>query len=360
MTDKGILIKNIYYMLTYAFQSLRQSNYEKIAAEEFENIHDLFAAILGKGVAQQLKQGLYLEYIGQEDDRTALRGKLDISGTIRNKMQRKMLLACKFEEMSEDNLPNRIVKTTMLLLVRQRDVKPEHKAVLKKNLLFFGGTSCIDPAAIVWNRIYYGRSHQNYRMLLQVCRFVLEGLLMSDEPGNIRMAAFLDDQRMSRLYEKFILEYYRYHHPELHANPDRIPWNLDDANDLWLPKMISDISLKDGERTLIVDAKYYGRQMQSQFDSVTLRNANLYQIFTYVKNRDVGVTGNVAGMLLYARTGEAVQPTNAYSMGGNRIFVENLDLNRPFSEMANQLEQIVVNYFGTGQSREEKEHDRKY
>ena len=50
-------------MLTYAFQSLRQSNYDLVAAEEFENIHDMFAAILGKGVASQLKQGLYRECI---------------------------------------------------------------------------------------------------------------------------------------------------------------------------------------------------------------------------------------------------------------------------------------------------------
>lgn len=27
--DKGILIKNIYYMLTYAFQELRHNSYEK-------------------------------------------------------------------------------------------------------------------------------------------------------------------------------------------------------------------------------------------------------------------------------------------------------------------------------------------
>ena len=61
--DKGILIKNIYYMLTYAFQTLRRSDFDTVAAEKFENIHDLFAAILGKGVAYQLKQGLYKEYI---------------------------------------------------------------------------------------------------------------------------------------------------------------------------------------------------------------------------------------------------------------------------------------------------------
>ena len=71
-------------MLTYAFQSLRQSNFDKVAAEEFENIHDMFAAILGKGVASQLKQGLYREYILQEEELSVLRGKLNIQGTIRN------------------------------------------------------------------------------------------------------------------------------------------------------------------------------------------------------------------------------------------------------------------------------------
>ena len=39
--DKGIFIRNIYYMLTYAFQELKQNNYEEIAGEEFDEIHDL-------------------------------------------------------------------------------------------------------------------------------------------------------------------------------------------------------------------------------------------------------------------------------------------------------------------------------
>lgn len=38
--DKGILIRNIYYMLTYAFQDLRQNNYDDIAGEKFDNILD--------------------------------------------------------------------------------------------------------------------------------------------------------------------------------------------------------------------------------------------------------------------------------------------------------------------------------
>ena len=49
--DKSIFIKNIYYMLSYAFTTLNQGGYEDVATEEFENIHNLFAAILARASA---------------------------------------------------------------------------------------------------------------------------------------------------------------------------------------------------------------------------------------------------------------------------------------------------------------------
>ena len=344
--DKGILIKNIYYMLTYAFQILRQSNYDDIAAEDFENIHDMFAAILSKGVAQQLKHGLYREYVNKSDNLTTLRGKLDVPGTVKNKLQHKQKLFCDYDELSENNILNQVLKTTMILLLKQTNVKLNNKSVLKKDLLFFDSVDYIEPARIKWDRIRYQRNNQSYRMLLNICRLVIDGLLLSTEEGTIRMATFLDDQRMSHLYEKFILEYFRYHHPELRANPDQVQWNLDDDNDIWLPNMITDITLKSRDgRVLILDAKYYGQQMQSNFDIQTYRNANLYQIFTYVKNWDKEQTGNVSGMLLYAKTDEEFQPTNQFSMSGNKIAVNSLDLNLPFTDIAGQLEKIVQDYF---------------
>lgn len=344
--DKGILIKNIYYMLTYAFQILRQSNYDDVAAEDFENIHDMFAAILGKGVTQQLKHGLYREYVNNSDNLTTLRGKLDVPGTVKNKLQHKQKLFCDYDELSENNLMNQVIKTTMMLLLKQSNVKTENKSVLKKDLIFFDSVDYVEPALIKWDRIRYQRNNQSYRMLLNICRLVIDGLLLSTEEGTIKMATFLDDQRMSHLYEKFILEYFRYHHPELRANPDQVQWNLDDDNDMWLPNMITDITLKSKDgRVLILDAKYYGQQMQSNFDVQTYRNANLYQIFTYVKNWDKEQTGNVSGMLLYAKTDEAFQPANQFSMGGNKIAVGSLDLNLPFAEIAGQLESIVQDYF---------------
>lgn len=89
--------------------------------------------------------------------------------------------------------------------------------------------------------------------------------------------------------------------------------------------------LTKGSKVLIIDAKYYTHTTQAQYDVHTIHSSNLYQIFTYVKNKDAEFGDKphtVSGMLLYAATDEAVQPNNRYQMSGNQISVRTLDLNR--------------------------------
>ena len=345
--DKSIQIKNIYYMLTYAFQILRQTNFEEIESEDFDNIQDLLSAILSKGVAQQLKQGLYREYITINENLSTLRGKVDISSSIKLKMQKKQLIGCEHDELSENNIFNQIIKATASLLIRQSAVSAKYKAELKKEMLFFSNVDDIDVSCIRWDRLKFQRNNQGYKMLLNICYFVLEGLLYSDEKGNFKMASFLDEQRMCHLYERFILEYYRYHYKGvIIANSTQVKWNLDEGVIDFLPVMQTDIMLKCKGKTLIIDAKYYTHTMQTgQYNTVTFHSHNMYQIFTYVKNYDICNDGSVSGMLLYAKTDETITPDNDFIMGGNKISVKTLDLNLQFSDIAQQLDVIARNAF---------------
>lgn len=112
--------------------------------------------------------------------------------------------------------------------------------------------------------------------------------------------------------------------------------------------MQSDIMLSyqkgDVDKTLIIDAKYYAHTMQVQYDVHTLHSNNLYQIFTYVKNKAVK-GGEVSGMLLYAKTDEEIYPNNEYQMSGNRVTVRTLNLNCDFENIAAQLDSIVKKHF---------------
>lgn len=346
--DKSIFIKNIYYMLSYAFTTLDQGGYEDVATEEFENIHNLFAAILSKGIGRQLKQGLYREYLNLKEDVPVVRGKIDMPGTIQNRLARKRVLTCEYDELSENNLLNQILKTTVMILLRHSRVSQEYKNDLKKEMLFFSNVDTIDPNSIRWSAIRFQRNNSTYRMLISICQLILDGMLLTTDSGEYRLASFVDEQRMNRLYEKFILEYYAKECPQVKATASQIQWALDDGIGTMLPVMQSDIMLSQGSTVLIIDAKYYTHTTQTQYDVHSLHSGNLYQIFTYVKNKDTefgDAAHTVSGMLLYAATDEAVQPDNSYLMSGNRISVKTLDLNRNFSEIAAQLNAIVDDHF---------------
>lgn len=241
---------------------------------------------------------------------------------------------------------NRIIKSTVELLLKS-DIAKSRKKELRKLMLFFADITPIDLCSVNWN-LQYNRNNQTYQMLISICYLVVKGLLHTNTDGTTKLMDIFDEQRMCRLYEKFIFEYYKKHYPELSVNSSQIPWSLDDGNGDMLPIMQSDILLQRDCTVLIIDAKYYQSTTQVHFDKRTIYSNNLYQIFTYVKNREYQLdnkNGKVSGMLLYAKTDTMIQPDNVYQMHGNQISVKTLDLNLPFKQIAAQMDVIVETHF---------------
>ena len=113
-----IPIRNVYYMLAYAFQVLNEQGYKDVATEEFENVAELCAAILIKGISIQLKRGLNREYIEQKEKLSTLRGRVDISESLKTMSLMKGQLVCSYDEFSVNSYMNRIIRTTMDVLLR--------------------------------------------------------------------------------------------------------------------------------------------------------------------------------------------------------------------------------------------------
>ena len=339
-----IRVRNVFHMLAYAFSALTEQGYRAVATEDFDNAAELCAAILEQGVSLQLKRGLGQEYVNRTEARSSLRGAIKVTESVKSQAIWCRQLVCSYDEFSVDTTMNRVIKATVALLVCS-DISRARKKSLKKLMVYFADVRDIDLHTVNWN-MRYDRNNRTYRMLMAVCWLVVKGLLQTQSDGSVRMMDFFDEQRMSRLYEKFILEYYRREHPPLRASASFVEWALDDGMSEGLPAMRSDITVNAGGRVLIIDAKYYASTMQSNFDKRTVHSGNLYQIFAYVKNKQaalerVGESVEVSGMLLYAATDEEVLPDFTYRMSGNQIGVRTLDLDRPFEEIRAQLDGIA-------------------
>ena len=176
---------SIYYMLSYAFQVLHEQGYKDVATEDFENTAGLLSAILCRGVSIQIKRGLCRQYITNEEPLASPRGKIVISESIKTQAIRKKQLVCAYDEFSVDAYTNRIIKTTMELLL-QASISKTSKKELRKLLIFFDSVSVLDTHSINWD-IQYDRNNQTYRMIIEICHLVIKGLLQTSADGSTRI-----------------------------------------------------------------------------------------------------------------------------------------------------------------------------
>ena len=334
-------------MLAYAFRVLSEQGYANISTEQFENTANLLSAILDKGVTQLIKRGVRNDYIPTIESTGSPVGKINIAESIKSQYAITHRLVCEHEEFVSDILLNQIIKAAIKVAISSEEVDSAIKKNLRRNLFHFHSISDINPKSIKWSQIRYDRNNASYKMLVNICYLLITGLLQSEDKGSMRLANIIDDQKMHRLYERFILEYYKRHYPMFHVSAAKILWNTQDEGVAFLPTMKSDVTIKYGDLTLVVDAKYYSKTMQvGQFGNTTMNSGNIYQIFTYVKNMDVENSGKVSGVLLYAKTDEAVVPDQEITLAGNKFIMTTLDLNQPFENIARQMDEVIVKWTG--------------
>lgn len=346
MRDRSIVIRNVYVMMAYAFRDMHQNGQDRFASEDFDTIHDLFAEILIRGIGSQVKRGLHRDYRRRSEELATVRGRIDLTRTSAALSMVRGRVVCEFDEYELDTLHNRILKCVMILLIRKGSVSRERQDALRRLLPYFDSVEQVAPVSVRWSQLSYSRSSAPYRMLMGTCELVIRGLLPTEEPGANSLLSWVTDEAMSSLYERFLREYYRLHHPELSPSAAMVRWDINGENASGtdqLPTMYTDITLRRGGRTVIIDAKYYSKAMQvSQYGKSSVRSAHIYQIHSYTKNADVGRDGSVSGMLLYASTDAGLQPDLDVTIQGNRITARTLDLALPWEQLSAQLEELTT------------------
>lgn len=162
----------------------------------------------------------------------------------------------------------------------------------------------------------------------------------------MRQKGFPDHQiqypicKLARVFEEFILNFFRFERPELSIKKEKISWvasSTTPENMAYLPTMETDISVRSASKTLIIDAKYYKETLASYYGNQRVYSSNLYQLFAYLKNIEaVEPRGtNIEGMLLYPVVDNDVHLE--YDIHGHRVRVYTVNLARHWSEIKAEL-----------------------
>lgn len=341
----SIPIRNIYFLLCYAWNRLEEGDIADVSGVTSSELADLFASVLISGVRHLLRRGLGRGYERFEEDLASLRGRVMVTESSRRLMMIHGKARCEYDELTVNTRPNRVIKATLRHLAGVPSLDRDLRAQLLGLCHDLRGVEPIPLTRLSFRSIQLHSNTRFYRFLINICELAVSSWLVDEATGDYRFRDFLrDEKRMARLFESFVHNFLRHERPELDVRKENIQWALDwVANDSldYLPQMETDISVRSADSTLVIETKYYTEAMTMNFGKERVRSAHLYQVFTYLKNLEArdGPDSAASAMLLYPATGTSLRLS--YKLGGHRISVCTLDLTQDWQMIRAELLELV-------------------
>lgn len=343
-----IPIRNIYYLLCYAWGILPQANDRLAGLETYDHIYNLLAKLMITYVNNTIKRGFHREYVRHEEELALVKGKIDVLNTIKQQSMIRKRLVCQFDDFSDNVLFNQIVKTTMNKLIKYPLLNHKLKKELITARYHFSNIKEISLSGHIFMSLRYNRNNLHYKMLLHISELLHMGLISNEQGNTLQFPDFIRDKKMATLYEKFILNFYKKHLPsnQYKTHSPKINWQLDanysHVGTEYLPDMNTDITIENRiENTqLIIDAKYYASALKARNHSEVkkLISTNLYQISTYASNSSYN--GDVSGLLLYPTTEHELDLT--FKINGRLMMIKTLNLAEEWEDIYKRLLDIAV------------------
>ena len=346
MSISKIPTQNIYYLLCYSWNKLEEKDIVQVTSIDSTNILDLFAKVLIEGVKHLFKRGLDRGYLSNEDQTKCLRGKICFGATYKKNLMAKALVQCKFDEFNHNVLHNRIIKSTIGLLINydslDRDLQNQLSGLFRKMHLI----DIIELRNTLFSRVQIYKNNAFYDFLLKICEIIYENLLISEETGKSKFRDFLrDEHRMATVFENFVRNFYRLEVPGCKVKSEVISWDatpLDEFSKSYLPKMVTDVSVEFEDFKIVIEEKYYKKALLEFYGKEKYRSVHFYQLFSYLKNLEAkgGLNTNCSGILLYP-TVYSMPPSKGTMLNGHKVMVQSINLNQDWKLIHNDLIELL-------------------
>lgn len=342
-----IPIQNIYYLLCYAWNRLEESSdiVDVKAIPPTTKLIDLFAKVLINCTAHLLKQGLDRYYVEHEYIVTGIKGKLNLSASVKRNILPATKTICVYDDFDYDILHNQILKTTIRKLLRVNNLDNNLKNDLHRLFINLPPISEIKIRNHHFKQIRLNRNNYHYDFVLKVCQIINENIFIDESSGNYKFKDFLREEKaMARLFESFVRNFYKIEQSEFIVKREEIKWVCTPESEIdrqMLPIMLTDISLSSPSRKIIIDTKFYKEAFKAKFTQEKINSNHLYQLFAYLKNQesDLEITKTCEGILLYPTVRENFK--FCYSCENHRIKVMSINLNQDWCDINNDLLEMI-------------------
>lgn len=342
---KQVPVQNIYYLLSYAWNKLDEAELTKAGIDDFEDISNLLAKMLVSGCSYLFKRGLYRNYRQKQAEISGIQGKVLMNESLRSLSFQNKKAWCRYDELSHNILPNRILKSTVRRLLQMDEIESSLHQDLKEIYYRFSNIEEIRLQRHHFTQVPIHRNNAFYGFLIQICLLIFESSSLDESGEKYQFQDFTrDHQKLARLFEAFVFNFYQREQDRYSIKSPGFTWpfesTVEEHNEL-LPSMFTDIVLEDEQRIIIIDTKFYSKTMARREDvgSISFKSPNLYQIFAYMQHIPNEKNKKVEGILLYPDVGNSIHAN--YLWEDQKLIFKTVDLDQNWQEIEKELFELV-------------------
>jgi 5-methylcytosine-specific restriction enzyme subunit McrC len=343
--ESPIPLQNIYYLLCYAWNRLDERDVVEVGSIDSTELVDLFAKVLIGGTRHLIRRGFDRGYLAFAEESRTVRGKVAFAASVKRNLFRQARAHCEFDELDHNVLHNRILKTTLLLLSKTEELAKDHKEGAQDMLRWLSRVEPVPLSPQVFRRVQLHRNNHYYGFLLNVCEMIYGHLLVDEQTGRARFRDFLQDEhRMRLLFQDFVRNFYELEQAAFRVASPRIRWQAEfegEEAETYLPGMQTDVCLagKKTPRNIILDCKYYKEALVTHHKQM-LHSEHLYQIFAYLKNKEVEPGWEECeGILLYPAVRRSLDLR--YKIQGHPVRIATINLNQDWQQIERDMLGII-------------------
>lgn len=331
--------------MSYAWDKLDEAELTSAGIDNFEEVVNLLGKVLANGCSYLFKRGLYRNYQSFENEIPGIRGRLLIDQSLKELSFQNKKAFCSYDELSHNILHNQILKSTIGILLQIDEIEKSLHGELKVVYSRFSDVDRIHLQLHHFNKAQIHRNNAFYGFLIQICRLIYESSALDETGDNYQFRDFTRDHyKLARLFEAFVFSFYQKEQKKFKVKSPNFSWpfksDIEEHNKL-IPGMQTDIVLEDEERIIIIDTKFYSNTLaiRSDFDSISFKSPNLYQIFAYMQHIPNPGKKDIEGVLLYPDVGDSIKA--AYHWKDQIITFKTIDLDQEWTGIKNELLMLV-------------------
>lgn len=238
------------------------------------NLLDIFIHLFAKKVLNIFERNIYREYKLEQDNTSFIKGKINVSDSIKLNIKGSLIHNVNYDELTENNIFNSIIKTVLYKLLSMTQNR-ENKKLIKMCLSYFDNIELIELSNSIFDSLKFSRLNEKLRLLINMAKMFYSNLAPEYQIGKQTVLSFLipvnelfeyyvykkllNNQTQDVQYQKKI-NFIKYDHITKMIKPDFI--------------LIDQLNNKS-----VGDAKY---KIIDPYIKKDLSYSDLYQIYTYI------------------------------------------------------------------------------